>query len=455
MSALLAIMMIAARVAAPPDTIVKARDSSADRLLIYGRFAQAAAQFQAAYDAAKRAGEEAKIADAAASLGSIYISVDRFGEAEPLLKQAIEIDRRLFGPDAPQTARHAVALAKLYSMQQRLKEAEELLTHAQPIVERAFGKDGSLMATVWNDLGLIEEGFGHTKSATAHYRHAIANYQKQGESRIGPMAMVMVNLAGVLVDEFQLEEASQVAETALTLSERAFGADHPFTARAMHSLGRVRQAQGRLDDARALYERALVKGDFIGVLEAASVQASLGSAYTALGFYPKAEALLKEALAKRERVLGADSLELVGVLNNLGVLYADQGRTTEAMHILERGIAIADRAQASPALEVPILSNLAAAYYKEGRYRKERYAQSEAMLRRVLGLQESRLGPDHIQVARVLEYTAATCAAQKHYREARQLEGRALAIRQAVLGPQHPDTILAQKQYSLLLRKGE
>ena len=142
------------------------------------------------------------------------------------------------------------------------------------------------------------------------------------------------------------------------------------------------------------------------------------------------------------------------MLNNLGVLYAHQGRWTDAEHELVRGEEIARNTNLCAARATPVLTNLGAVYYANGRYRKDSYAKSEALFRRYLSLQEERYGPDSVEAALALFNLAEACAAQKKYREARQFEGRAVAIRQAVLGPQHPDTIQARKLYTSLLHKG-
>jgi Tetratricopeptide repeat len=77
------------------------------------------------------------------------------------------------------------------------------------------------------------------------------------------------------------------------------------------------------------------------------------------------------------------------------------------------------------------------------------------MYRRLLAIQERRLGPDRIEVSDALASLAEVCLAEKNYREARQLEERALAIRRKVLGPNHPDTVKTLKQYTFLLRKSK
>jgi tetratricopeptide (TPR) repeat protein len=147
---------------------------------------------------------------------------------------------------------------------------------------------------------------------------------------------------------------------------------------------------------------------------------------------------------------------MASALNNLGVVYSLQNRFTEAEKVLERALGIAGRTlgPAHPRT-LPLLVNLAAAYYGDGRYKKDRYTKAEDLYRRALGIDEQRFGPDHIEVSNILVSLAQVCTAEKKYREAKQLEGRALAIRRAVLGPEHPDTVKTFKQYTMLLHKSK
>ncbi len=138
------------------------------------------------------------------------------------------------------------------------------------------------------------------------------------------------------------------------------------------------------------------------------------------------------------------------------MLYAHQQRLTEARKTLERGLAIAESTIGPKHVRtIPLITNLGWVYFSEGRYRKDSYAKAETLYRCRLALQEQKLGPDRLEVSNALADLAEVCTVRKNYREARQLEERALAIRQAVLGPQHPETVKTLKLYTLLLRKSK
>ena len=275
----------------PADSASDPRVLNAERLIAQGNFAAAALEYEAVYhDAAQPGVAPGRLADADAGLGGIYILLDRYKDAEPRLQEAVEIDRREFGNDTPQAARHSVPLAKLYILESRLAEAERILLHARPLIERANGPYSRLTGSVYNSFGMLYEASGRLEQSADGYRRASDIYSRLGDSQQGMEGMALVNLASVLVDLNRLSEAGQTVEKALRLLEHTYGPDHLFTARALNGLGWVYHAQRHLEEARGLYERALAittRNPGVGTLDAASVQASLGAVYTDLGYYPE------------------------------------------------------------------------------------------------------------------------------------------------------------------------
>ena len=70
------------------------------------------------------------------------------------------------------------------------------------------------------------------------------------------------------------------------------------------------------------------------------------------------------------------------------------------------------------------VNNLGLLYYNQGQY-----AQAEPLLNRSLAIMEKALGPDHPDVAVSLENLAALYRVTKRRKEAKVLEKRAAAIR--------------------------
>jgi tetratricopeptide (TPR) repeat protein len=70
-------------------------------------------------------------------------------------------------------------------------------------------------------------------------------------------AQCLHNLADVLYEQGDLDNARSLHERALAIREAYLGADHPDTAQSLNNLALVLRDEGDLDAARGLHERAL------------------------------------------------------------------------------------------------------------------------------------------------------------------------------------------------------
>ena len=70
---------------------------------------------------------------------------------------------------------------------------------------------------------------------------------------------------------------------------------------------------------------------------------NLAVLYDEQGRYAEAEPLYKRALAIREKALGPDHPDVATSLNNLALLYDDQGRYADAEPLFKRALAISEK----------------------------------------------------------------------------------------------------------------
>jgi tetratricopeptide (TPR) repeat protein len=77
-----------------------------------------------------------------------YYSQEKYAEAEPLLKRALEIREKALGKDHPDTATILNNLAALYNLQGDYAEAEPLYKRALDITEKALGKGHPNVANI-------------------------------------------------------------------------------------------------------------------------------------------------------------------------------------------------------------------------------------------------------------------------------------------------------------------
>jgi tetratricopeptide (TPR) repeat protein len=99
--------------------------------------------------------------------------------------------------------------------------------------------------------------------------------------------------------------------------------------------------------------------------------------------------------------------------------------------------------------EAASLLNEAAVYL----YDHAQYEQAKLLYERALAIREEVRDPKHPDTARSLNNLAALYDTQGNYEEAEPLYKRALAIFEEVLGPKHPDSIVVRQNYEALLQR--
>ena len=181
----------------------------------------------------------------------------------------------------------------------------------------------------------------------------------------------------------------------------------------------------------------------------ATILNNLALLYDNQGAYAKAEPLYLRALAINEKVLGPDHPGTATSLNNLALLYDNQGAYAKAEPLYLRAKAIREKVLGPDHPDTATsLNNLAALYYSQGAY-----AKAEPLYLRALAISEKVLGPDHPRTATSLNNLAALYVEQGTYAKAEPLYLRAKAIREKALGPDHPDTANNLNNLAVLYEK--
>jgi len=166
-----------------------------------------------------------------------------------------------------------------------------------------------------------------------------------------------------------------------------------------------------------------------GELAATSARiAALGQA----GKYSEATVLAQRQLESIEKTRGPVDRDVAGALNNLALLYSDQGRDPEAEPLYKRAIAIMEKV-GGPGGGAAELNNLAALYQ-----RQQRYTEAEPLFNRALALREKSLPDGHPDIGQALNNLATLYEKEGRHAEAEALTRRALAIYEKAAGPAHP-----------------
>lgn len=125
-----------------------------------------------------------------------------------------------------------------------------------------------------------------------------------------------------------------------------------------------------------------------------------------------------------------------------------------ALELGNRALELAEKALGPDHPDVAMVINHLASLYDD----QEEYARAEPLYKRMLTIKEKALGPDHPEVAEVLESLALLYENQEHYAQAEPVYKRLLTIKEKAFGPDHPDVAAAlddlaslydgQKQYA-------
>ncbi len=87
-------------------------------------------------------------------------ATNRLAEAEPLMRRALAIDEKSYGPDHPNVAIRLNNLAMLLQATNRLAEAEPLMRRALSILETSLGPDHPNTVIVRDNLAALEAALG-------------------------------------------------------------------------------------------------------------------------------------------------------------------------------------------------------------------------------------------------------------------------------------------------------
>jgi eukaryotic-like serine/threonine-protein kinase len=236
----------------------------------------------------------------------------------------------------------------------------------------------------------------------------------------------------------RFELAQPLLEHALALRRTVFGGADLRTAESLHNLANLERELGQLDRAVAGMEEALriqraaqpagSVDHARGLNNLASLLRQLAEAPSGLPVEPtlaRAEALAREGLAMKQRLLGSDNLEVALSLNTLATIWMRQRRYVEAEAAFARSIALrrAFDGPISPGL-ARALNNLAVLLAEQGRLEE-----AEARQRESLALRRQLFPAGHRDLLQSLEHLAWLRHARGDAPGAKALEEETRALR--------------------------
>jgi eukaryotic-like serine/threonine-protein kinase len=232
-------------------------------------------------------------------MGNVYDNLGLYPRAQVLQQRSMDIQRRVLGPEDPETLKSANSLAILLDRQGHHAEAEKLYRETLDISRRVLGPE-----------------------------HPIT---------LGSMN----NLATLLYHEGHYAEAEKLQRETLDVSTRVLGPEHPNTTASMNNLANVLDHEGHYAEAETLYRETLdIRMRVLGPQHPATLNSinNVASVLTHEGHYAEAEKLYQETLDTRRRVLGPDHPDTALAAYNLATIKTVGGQRDEAISLLREAV---------------------------------------------------------------------------------------------------------------------
>ena len=226
--------------------------------------------------------------------------------------------------------------------------------------------------------------------------------------------------------------------------------DDYLIASALNDLGVVHKFQGRLDEAAAVYKRALTIVEGSGDLnDQATLLHNLGGLEHARGHHAAGEPLARRSVEIREKVLGPSHPTVAADRAAWGALLEGLGRLEEAERAYADAFAVFETQLGPDSLEVASSLTALAGVWRAWGHRDE----AETAYRRAAEIRKKKLGANHFDLALTLNNLGMLLAERGQLDEAIVQVSRAAETLATSLGPDHPNTRIAAENRRTLTER--
>jgi tetratricopeptide (TPR) repeat protein len=373
------------------------------------------------------------------TLATLYYLIGDYSKAEPLFQQALGVMKKVLGPENPDTVACLNNLAGLYLQTADYAKAEPLLRQGLEIMKKVLGPEHPNTATSLNNLAELYRVMGAYEKAEPLYQQALEIRKKVLGPEDPDTVTIVNNLAALYAEMGEYVKAEPLYQQALEVRKKVFGPERPQTAQSLSNLAGLYLKMGKYAKAEPLYQQALeITRKVLGPEHPDTAKSlnNLATLYDDMSDFAKAEPLYQQALQIFQKALGANHPDTATSLNNLAELYRVMGAYEKAEPLYQQALQITKKVLGPEhLLTATSLNNLAILYCDMGEY-----AKAEPLYQQALQITKKVLGPEHPATATSLGNLAALYADMGEYAKAEPLHQQALEITRKVLGSEHPAT---------------
>lgn len=324
------------------------------------------------------------------TIGSVYLGLGEFEEAQPLIEQGLSV-RRALGGDSLEVARSLYSLNRVYEKKGDLKTAEALANESLAINRRLTTQDSLETAGSLCRLGVIQQEQGELSAAQALFSQCLDIRVARLGSDNEQITVPLDNLARIAQTRNDLASAERLLRRALEIDLRTRGVDHPQYIRHLHRL------------AILTYD----KGDA-----------------------PAAEKLYRQSIELHRRILGPEHPETIDAMSSIGLFLMETDRLDEAQKTLQAVLDINRRLRPKHAYVGNDLENLGRLAFK-----KQQYAEAEKRFDEALAIYRDALPRCHGLIAATQTMLGRTQLAKGRINDAQATLQTAMACWQIEYGP--------------------
>lgn len=384
------------------------------------------------------------------TIGKVYTSLGLYEQAVPLLKNALDTRREVFGDDSVEAASSLDRLGEVLKLKADYATAQEYFEGALEIRRGIFGDDHVDTAQSVYELADLLNRTGDYENAELFYRRALDLQRKLHGDDSAEVAEVLEGLALNLYDQGNYEEPVPMMRGVVATRRKVHGGPHPDLAEAINNLGFLLGETGEYGESEQLFREALeMKRELYGEThpEIGIGLINVAMALWDQGDYDGAEERYREAIEMQRGLLGDKHPDIALALNNLAFLMNDKGDLEGAIAMGRESI---DTYRASVGDAHP---SVALGLHNVGFWLIEAgdYAAAEEMLREAVGLRKSLLGGDHADVAKSQTGLAMLFLKTERYQEARVAAAEARSIWAQTTMKDHWRAALATSAYGAAL----
>jgi tetratricopeptide (TPR) repeat protein len=363
------------------------------------------------------------------NVGNLLWKRREYAQAEPLLREALALYRKLYPRGHPDLAASLNNLGGLLLERGEYAQAEPLLREALALGRKLYPQGHPHLAASLNNLGNLLRARGEYAQAKPCYREALALGRKLYPQGQPHLAASLNNLGDLLRERGEYAQAEPLLREALALYRKLYPRGHPHLAASLNNLGGLLLERGEYAQAEPLLREALALGRKLypqGRPHLAASLDALGGLLLERGEYARAEPLLREAVALRRKLYPQGHPYLASSLNNLGALLRERREYAQAEPLVREALALYRKLypQGHPA-PATSLDNLGVLLLERGEY-----ARAEPLLREAVALRRKLYPQGHPYLASSLTNLGNLLHERREYARAEPLLREAVAVYQ-------------------------